>query len=61
MMCVQDPPVVLDWSAQEGAFNVDLYRAYTKSGSQLEFVVWPIIYLHEGGPVLLKGVAQGRD
>ncbi|KAH3830594.1 uncharacterized protein LOC127877437 isoform X1 [Dreissena polymorpha] len=61
MMCVQDPPAVLDWSAQEGAFNVDLYRAYTKSGSQLEFVVWPIIYLHEGGPVLLKGVAQGRD
>lgn len=60
-MRVQDPPVCIDWSVPEnGQFDQDIYRAYTKSGNIVEYVVWPVIYLHEGGPVLMKGVAQGR-
>lgn len=60
MMRVQDPPVTIEWSVpSDGKFNTDMYRAYTKSGDHVEYVVWPAIYLHEGGPVLMKGVAQG--
>lgn len=41
-------------------FNTDMYKPYTKTGKYVDFVVWPALYLHEGGPMLSKGVAQGR-
>lgn len=60
LMCIQDPPVVLGPDVQHGQrFNADLYKAYTKSGSCVDFLVWPAMFLHEGGPILCKGVAQG--
>lgn len=60
LMRVQDPPVVLSWKVPDDkTFNTDVYRAYTKNGSHVEYVVWPIMYLHEDGPILMKGVAQG--
>lgn len=59
-MRVQDPPVSLSWSVpDDNSFNSDIYRAYTKRGSHVEYVVWPAMYLYEGGPILMKGVAQG--
>jgi len=61
-MCVQDPPVTLTWlPPADGAFDHDLYRAYTRNGSHIEYVVWPVLYLHEGGSIITKGVAQGID
>lgn len=60
LMRVQDPPVCLTWDVPEDkSFNTEVYRAYTKSGHHIEYVVWPAMYLYEGGPVLMKGVAQG--
>ncbi|KAH3785865.1 hypothetical protein DPMN_163960 [Dreissena polymorpha] len=60
LMTIQDPPVVFDRLLQHGAkFNTELYRSYTKSGPLVDFPVWPTMFLHEGGPVLCKGVAQG--
>ncbi|XP_053400625.1 myosin-9-like [Mercenaria mercenaria] len=60
LMRVQDPPVSLSWTVPEDkSFNGDVYRAYTKSGTHVEYVVWPTIYLYEDGPILMKGVAQG--
>ena len=35
------------------------FKQYTQSGKYVEFVVWPAMYLHVGGPILSKGVAQG--
>ncbi|XP_052791538.1 interaptin-like [Mya arenaria] len=40
-------------------FSKDLFKAYTKRGNLVEFYVWPVIYLHENGPLLAKGIAQG--
>ena len=34
------------------------FRTYTQSGKDVDFVVWPAMYLYENGPVLYKGVAQ---
>ena len=39
-------------------FNRDEYKAYTSTGKFIDYVVWPQLLLHEGGPRLAKGVAQ---
>lgn len=58
MRCTQ-PPVHLDFSIPvDKRFSPELYKAYTKSGQTIDYVVWPVMYLHEHGPLLSKGVAQ---
>ncbi|XP_056012694.1 putative golgin subfamily A member 6-like protein 3 isoform X2 [Ostrea edulis] len=59
-MCVQDPPVYVDPTMPKGNFNSDKYRGYTKTGNEYKYLVWPPLYLHKGGPMLGKGVAQGK-
>ncbi|XP_033742796.1 uncharacterized protein LOC117329155 [Pecten maximus] len=60
MMRVQDPPVHIEWEFSHGEkFDHDRLRSYTKGGDSVDYVVWPILYLHKGGPMLAKGVAQG--
>jgi len=41
-------------------FDTKMFKSYTKTGPRLAFVVWPALMLHKGGPVVCKGVAQGR-
>ncbi|XP_060562960.1 interaptin-like [Ruditapes philippinarum] len=60
LMMVNDPPVAFAPLIAKGThFNSDLYKPYTYSGTHVEYVVWPALLLHEGGPILAKGVAQG--
>ncbi|KAK3607020.1 hypothetical protein CHS0354_020445 [Potamilus streckersoni] len=59
-MSVQDPPIVISCVKEGDRFDVSLYRAYTKSGTIVDFCVWPLVLLAENGPILSKGVAQGR-
>ncbi|XP_052794310.1 myosin-1B-like [Mya arenaria] len=60
LMSIQDPPVVVAQEVQHGEnFDTDFYKAYTKSGPLVDFVVWPALCLHENGPLLCKGIAQG--
>lgn len=60
LLQVQDPPVSFAAMTGEGSvFNTDLYKAYTRSGPYIAYVVWPPLLLHDNGPVLTKGVAQG--
>ena len=60
-MCVKDPPVVLDFNFKRGdLFDKDKLSAFTTSGDIVDYLVWPVMYLHENGPVMSKGVAQGR-
>ncbi|WAR03303.1 hypothetical protein MAR_009861 [Mya arenaria] len=62
LMSIQDPPVVLDEDFQSGGrFDSEVYKAYTKSGPTNDFLVWPAMFLHKGGPVLCKGVAQAQE
>ncbi|XP_052078580.1 uncharacterized protein LOC127716432 isoform X2 [Mytilus californianus] len=60
---IQDPPLYLDVSPLEGEkLNKDTHKEYTKSGTVIEYVVWPALYLcrknKENGPLLAKGVVQ---
>lgn len=62
-MCLHEPPVHIDLSSREGneqKFDTNTYKAYTKNGKLLDFVVWPPLYLHKNGPLLAKGVAQAK-
>ncbi|KAL3879315.1 hypothetical protein ACJMK2_031616 [Sinanodonta woodiana] len=62
LMVIQDPPVVIETPAsKDSAFDTNTYRAYTTTGSKIDFVVWPALRLHQGGALLTKGVAQGKN
>ncbi|WAQ99304.1 hypothetical protein MAR_023677 [Mya arenaria] len=61
MMVVQTPPMVFDSTTKpDSRFDALLYRQYTASGDTVEYVVWPAMFLHEKGSLVLKGVAQPK-
>jgi len=37
------------------------YKEYTQRGDYVDYVVWPVMYLYDGGSQLAKGVAQGSN
>ncbi|XP_052279057.1 myosin-11-like isoform X2 [Dreissena polymorpha] len=59
-MIAHDPPMYMDTDTDKHGitFDTKLYEGYTKRGSQIDFVVWPALYLEKNGPLLHKGVAQ---
>ncbi|XP_060567833.1 uncharacterized protein LOC132726518 isoform X4 [Ruditapes philippinarum] len=60
-MHLQSPPVYLDATLVSGStLDTNKYKPYTKSGKKIDFIVWPSLYLHKDGPILCKGVAQGK-
>ena len=62
-MRLQDPPVHIgvESVSADDSFDTSKFKAYTKSGKLLDYIVWPPLYLHEGGSMLGKGVAQGKN
>jgi hypothetical protein len=42
----------------DAAYDKNVYREFVKSGDKVTFVVWPALFLHDGGPLLNKGVVQ---
>ncbi|WAQ99593.1 hypothetical protein MAR_023966 [Mya arenaria] len=62
LMAVQDPPVYVDKNIDKRGEILDtsIYRIYTISGKTIDYIVWPVLYLTEGGNILVKGVAQGQ-
>lgn len=58
-MNIQSPPIYVDFKLNRGdPFRSNLYKAYVTSGKTVAFVVWPALFLCDGGNVLLKGVAE---
>ncbi|CAC5407311.1 unnamed protein product [Mytilus coruscus] len=58
-MVVQDPPMFLDEGPQkEKAFDKNVFREYTSSRTKVVFMVWPALYLHKNGALLVKGVVK---
>ena len=59
-MQITDPPLCLKFDVKNGEnFDKNLYNAFTKNGSRIEYLVWPILFLHKSGPMMAKGVAEG--
>ncbi|KAL3879295.1 hypothetical protein ACJMK2_031596, partial [Sinanodonta woodiana] len=62
-MGVQEKPLHLDGFAEMKAyagkkFDKEKFDAHIRCGSHIATVVLPTLYLYEGGPVLVKGIAQ---
>jgi hypothetical protein len=60
MMKVQSPPMVFHKCDMETRFDKNLYKEYLTSGQLVDFVVWPALLLHDNGPIVCKGVAEGK-
>lgn len=61
LMQTQHPPMFIDFTRSPGsAFDTNVFDTYTNRGPEIEQIVWPPVYLQEGGPLVSKGVAQGR-
>ncbi|XP_060566226.1 uncharacterized protein LOC132725156 isoform X2 [Ruditapes philippinarum] len=61
LMHLQTPPVYLDYAVTiNSTFDTNKYKPYTKSGLTIDYQVWPVLLLHKDGPLLCKGVAQGK-
>lgn len=61
MMAIQDPPMHLDFGPdKDSVIDKNVFRLYTKSGENVDFVVWPAVFLHQNGPIVQKGVLQPK-
>lgn len=55
------PPIHLSAHIpDDGRMNYDIFRGYIQSGTEVDYIVWPVVYLYENGPVLNKGIAQPK-
>ena len=58
-MVIRSPPLVFEAPASKGSeFDKTKYRFYQTSGTNLKFIVWPVLRLHENGSLLSKGIAE---
>ena len=58
-MAIQDPVMHLDEElTPDTAYDKSVYREFIKSGNKVAFVVWPALFFHEDGPLLIRGVVQ---
>lgn len=58
LMVGKDPPMYLKISDKGSIFNKEFYREFTEKGKNVNFTVWPAIFLYENGPLLKKGILQ---
>ncbi|XP_056013446.1 uncharacterized protein LOC130052437 isoform X2 [Ostrea edulis] len=61
LMQAGQPPMYLDADIPENRqFETEILKVFTKKGNVIDYIVWPVLYLHKNGPLLSKGVAQPR-
>jgi hypothetical protein len=46
----------IDFQPGEDTFDRQVYKEYTQMGTKVKFLVWPALFLHEGGALISKGV-----
>jgi hypothetical protein len=58
-MAIQDPVMYLPEEIKpDTVYNRDVYKEFAQSGDKVKYVVWPALFLFEGGPLFYKGVVQ---
>ncbi|WAQ98813.1 hypothetical protein MAR_023186, partial [Mya arenaria] len=60
MMVVQNPQMCFFVPKSGTDVNTSMFKTYTRSGKAVDFIVWPVIMLHEKGSVVCKGVLQPK-
>lgn len=63
MMNMHLDPVFIDFVQVSDSilFDSDTFKPYLSSGKYIDYVVWPPLYSYNGGKLLLKGIAEGRN
>lgn len=60
-MVLHSPPLIIESSySPEDNFSVIKYKHYKTRGTKYKYIVWPVLYLHKGGAILSKGVAEAE-
>ncbi|XP_052077706.1 uncharacterized protein LOC127715637 isoform X2 [Mytilus californianus] len=58
-MISADPPMVIEYENFENMLmDSNKFNKYNRTGTSVEYVVWPVLLLHKDGPVLAKGSVQ---
>ncbi|CAC5390538.1 unnamed protein product [Mytilus coruscus] len=58
-MISADPPMVIEYEKFENKLmDSNKFNKYNRTGTTVEYVVWPVLLLHKDGPVLAKGSVQ---
>jgi hypothetical protein len=56
-MAIQDPVMYLTEEIKpDTVYNRDVYKEFVQSGDKVKYVVWPALFLHEGGPLLYNNM-----
>jgi hypothetical protein len=60
---ITGPPFYIDVKIDVHGEHLSRYinKPYTKSGKFIDYIVWPVLYLFQGGYILKKGIAQGMN
>ncbi|XP_052077699.1 uncharacterized protein LOC127715633 isoform X4 [Mytilus californianus] len=54
-----NPPMTIDYeNFEQQPIDPNKFNKYNRSGTTVEYVVWPALLLHKDGPVLAKGTVQ---
>ncbi|KAL3879564.1 hypothetical protein ACJMK2_031858 [Sinanodonta woodiana] len=59
-MCVKYPSMYMSAKTNTD-FDHGLYTSYTTAGEHVSYVVWPVLFQYEEGPMLKRGIAQGTN
>ena len=58
LMCIQEPPMLLEWVRFGDILDPEKFKPYTSSGNSIVGTVWPVVLLHANGPVMSRGVVD---
>ena len=56
-MCIQQPPMEIMWAKPGEKFNREVFRFSGKKGKKFKMTVWPAVFLHKDGPLVVRGYA----
>lgn len=57
---ISKPPLLFTFKKEGDTIDMAELKTYTMTGSVVNYMIWPTIFLYEGGPVLSRGVVQPK-
>ncbi|XP_062621113.1 uncharacterized protein LOC134282722 [Saccostrea cucullata] len=58
LMCVQDPPMHILWLDKGNTYDPACFNMFMTKGKEVEYTVWPAVFLYKEGPLISKGYVK---
>ncbi|XP_061184359.1 uncharacterized protein LOC133192359 [Saccostrea echinata] len=58
LMCVQDPPMHIVSLNKGDTYNPACFNMFMTKGKEVEYTVWPAVFLYKDGPLISKGYVK---